>query len=265
MYCSLDVRKQCPFKLKPTETYLGEDANGYYVMDGFFDNFGNMFKRMVKFTPKSFRPSNIFQAVRNTALTTMTGGAYLVLPKSIKKKMENVANVALPVIAAGAAAYFVGPSILSMVGPKLSAAGSILGKNISSIGGSLFDALGKLAPSKQSEIAQQVTPEDIVYAEEHGGVYPPRVQNLISEAEKQSYAYAMMNSLQPNTIQTPATPAFYASSSLYPGLQQARMEQIQAQAYQQQDSPQQEEGLSPSATIGIALGGSALIMLLLRR
>lgn len=258
MYYPLDKRQPCPFRLKPTETYLGESADGYYVMDGFFDNVGNMFKRMVKFTPKSFTPGNIFKAVRNTTLTTMTGGAYLVLPKSVKKTMENVANVAMPIAAAGIAAYTLGPSIMSMVGPKLSAAGNILGKNLSSIGGSLFNALGKLSPAKQSEVVQNVQPEDIVYAEEHQGKYPPRIQAMIDTAEQEEYAYAVMNRLNPQTVRTPATPAFYASSSLYPALQQARMEQMQV-------FPQQEEGLSPGATIGIALSGSALLILLLRK
>lgn len=261
MYCRLDKRKPCPFQLKPTETYLGEDANGYYVMDGFFDNVGNMFKRMVKFTPKSFTPGNIFKAVRNTTLTTMTSGAYLVLPKSVKKAMENVANVAMPIAAAGIAAVTLGPSVMAMVGPKLSAAGSILGKNMSSIGGSLFDLLGKLPGSKQSEIVQQVTPEDIAYAETHNGVYPGRIQNLINEAERQTYGYAAMNAVNPSTIQTPPTPSFYASSSLYPGLQQARAEQMALQSLPQEET----DGLSPGATIGIALGGSALLILLLRK
>ena len=256
MYCPLDKRQPCPFRLKPTETYLGESADGYYVMDGFFDNTMDMFKRMVKFTPKSFRPGNIFKAVRNTALTTMTGGAYLVLPKSVKKTMENVANVALPIAAAGAAAYFLGPSIMTMVGPKLSAAGSILGKNLSSIGGTLFDALGKLSPSKQAEVVQQVTPEDIAYAETHNGQYPGRIQALIEEGERQQYGYAAMNAVNPNMIRQPATEALYAPASLYPGLQQARMEQM---------NPQQEDSSSLTTTVGLAVGGTALLFLLLRK
>lgn len=260
MYCPLDKRKPCPFRLKPTETYLGESADGYYVMEGFFDNVGNMFKRMVKFTPKSFTPGNIFKAVRNTTLTTMTGGAYLVLPKSVKKTMENVANYAMPIAAAGIAAATLGPSIMSMVGPKLTAAGNILGKNLSSIGGTLFDALGKLNPAKQSEIVQQVTPEDIAYAETHNGQYPGNIQQLIEEGERQQYAYAAMNAINPNVIQTPATQSTYASASLYPGLQQARMEQMQAQG-----QPQQEEGFSVGATVGVAVGGTALLFLLLRK
>lgn len=259
MYCSLDKRKPCPFRLKPTETYLGESADGYYVMDGFFDNMGNMFKRMVKFTPKSFTPGNIFKAVRNTTLTTMTGGAYLVLPKSVKKTMENVANVAMPIAAAGIAAATLGPSIMTMVGPKLTVAGNILGKNLSSIGGSLFNALGKLSPAKQSEIAQQVTPNDIAYAETHNGQYPGHIQRLIEEGERQQYAYAAMNSINPNMIRNPATSSTFASSDLYPGLQQARMEQMQAQGQPQ------EEGLSSGATVGLAVGGTALLFLLLRK
>lgn len=259
MYCPLDKSKPCPFKLKPTQTYLGEDMNGYYVMDGFFDNVGNMFKRMVKFTPKSFTPGNIFKAVRNTTLTTMTGGAYLVLPKSVKKTMENVANVAMPIAAAGIAAYTLGPSIMSMVGPKLSAAGNLLGKNLSSIGGSLFQSLGKLSQAKQSEVVQQVTPEDIAYAETHNGTYPGHIQQLIDEGERQEYAYAAMNALNPNTINRAATEALYAPASLYPGLQQAQA------AQQVQQGPVQEEGMYSGETIGLAVGGAALLILLLRK
>lgn len=256
MYCPLDKRKPCPLRLKPTETYLGESAEGYYVIEGFFDNIGNMFKRMVKFTPKSFTPGNIFKAVRNTTLTTMTGGAYLVLPKSVKKTMENVANVAMPIAAVGVSAALVGPSIMTMIGPKLSMVGKMLGKNASSIGGSLFDALGKLTGPKQSEIAQQVTPEDIAYAETHNGQFPRHIQQLIDEGERQTYGYAAMNTANPNMIRQPATEALYAPASLYPGLQQARMEQM---------NPQQEDSSSSAATVGLAVGGTALLFLLLRK
>lgn len=217
MYCPLDRTQRPPFPLKPTQTYLGESADGYYVMEGFLDNVGNMFKRMVKFTPKSFTPSNIFKAVRNTTLTTMTGGIYLALPKQVKKTMENVANVALPVAAAGIAAATLGPSVMSMIGPKLSAVAGALGKNIGTVGKGLFDVLGKLSPAQQSQVAQRVTPQDILYAEQHQGQFPPQTMQYIDEVARSNYGYAV-NAPIPSTQQDARQ--YYADSSLYPGLQQ---------------------------------------------
>lgn len=255
MYCPLDKSRPCPFPLKGTEVYLGENEHGYFVMDGFFDGITNMFKRMVKFTPKSFTPGNIFKAVRNTTLTTMTGGVYLALPKSVKKTMENVANVAMPIAAAGIAAVTLGPAVMGVLGPKLTAAGGLLGKGASSIGQTLFGALGKLAPSKQTEIAQQVTPNDIAYAETHGGKYPPHIQVLIDQAEQATYGYAAYNALNPNaSLQQPPPASFYADSKLYPGLQ------AQYAALQQSQGPQSE--FSPVAVAGVGAGVLALVLLM---
>jgi hypothetical protein len=214
-------------------------------MDGFLDNVGNMFKRMVKFTPKSFTPSNIFKAVRNTTLTTMTGGIYLALPKTVKKTMENVANVALPVAAAGIAAATLGPSIMSMVGPKLSTVGTMLGKNISTIGKGLFDIMGKLSPAQQSQVAQQVTPQDILYAEQHQGQFPQPFIQYVDEVAKQNYLPVVNAALNP----TGTDPnQFYASSSLYPGLQQAMLDQQMGQSAQQVE---QAGGWSSGEVVGV--------------
>lgn len=255
MYCALDKSKPCPFPLKGTEVYLGENEHGYFVMDGFFDGITNMFKRMVKFTPKSFTPSNIFKAVRNTTLTTMTGGIYLALPKNIKKTMENVANVAMPIAAAGIAAVTLGPAVMGILGPKLSAVGGLLGKNASSIGQSLFGALGKLAPGKQAEVAQQISPNDIAYAETHNGQFPPHIQQLLNQAEQATYGYAAYNAMNPNSsLQQPPPASFYADSKLYPGLQ------AQYAAQQQQQEPQEE--FSPVAIAGVGAGVLALVLLM---
>lgn len=220
MYCPLDRTQRPPFPLKPTETYLGEDESGYYVMEGFLDNVGNMFKRMVKFTPKSFTPGNIWKGVRNTTLTTMTGGIYLALPKSVKKKIENVANVAIPVVAGAVTAYAVGPSVMSMIGPKLSTVAGALGKNISTVGKGLFDVLGKLSPAQQSSVAQRVTAQDLMYAEQHQGQLPPQVMQYVDEAARMDYGYAVnaAQQAQANAKQ------YYGEASLYPGLQQAMLE-----------------------------------------
>lgn len=123
-------------------TYLGEDANYYYWMEpgatdqlgGFFDNIGNMFTRMVKFTPKSFTPGNIYKGFVNTSLTAMTGGLYQVLPKDIKKTVYDVGKIAIPVVAGGIAAYTMGPAVMATLMPKLSAAASILGKGAGFVG-----------------------------------------------------------------------------------------------------------------------------------
>lgn len=267
MYCPLDRSRPCPFRLKPTEVYLGEDDLGYYTMEmipygvdeyglGFLNKIGNMFKRMVKFTPKSFTPSNIFKAVRNTTLTTMTGGAYLVLPKSVKKTMENVANIAMPVAAAGIAAVTLGPAVMGVLGPKLSAVAGALGKNMSSIGSGLFNMLGRLPQAKQAEVAQQVTPQDIQYAETHGGQYPPHVMDLIYKAEREAYGYAALNAMNPTTIQQPATSSLYADAALYPRLQEL---------YAQQSMPQETESMPVAGIVGLAVGGTALLALLLKK
>lgn len=256
MYCPLDRSRPCPFPLKPTETYLGEDDRGYYVMDGFLDNVGNMFKRMVKFTPKSFTPSNIFKAVRNTTLTTMTGGIYLALPKTVKKTMENVANVALPVAAAGIAAATLGPSIMSMVGPKLSTVGTMLGKNISTIGKGLFDIMGKLSPAQQSQVAQQVTPQDILYAEQHQGQFPQQFVQYVDEVAKQNYLPVVNSSLNP----TGTDPnQFYASSSLYPGLQQAMLDQQMGQSAQQVEQAGGWSSGEVFGAVGVAVAVAVLV------
>jgi len=194
MYCPLDKSKPCPFPLSPTETYLGENELGYYTMDGFFDNLGNMFKRMVKFTPKSFTPSNIYKGFVNTTLTVASGGIYQVLPKNIKKTVYDVGKIAVPVVAGAAAAAAFGPAIMGTLTPKLQAAASVLGKNLSTVGKGLFDAMGKLTSPQQAKVAQAVTPGDIQQIEETG-VLPPHIQALVNEAEQQAYGAAAAENL----------------------------------------------------------------------
>lgn len=260
MYCPLDKRKPCPVRLKPTETYLGEDMNGYYIASYQLDGIGDMFKRMTKFTSKSFTPSNIWKGVRNTLLTTSTLGVYQVMPKNVKKTMENIGDIAIPVIAGAAVAYAAGPAIMGSLGPKLTQAATTLGKGIMSVGGSLFEAMNKLPQSQQAVVAQEVTPDDIVYAEQHGGVLPSRIQNLIRTQEAIAYGGAAQYANTSMVLPQPVQPSFYASSSLYPGLQYSA-----AEAAMQQSRESDREGLSPGETIGIALGGSVLLMLLFRK
>ena len=134
---SLRVRvppKLAPILRRTGGTYLGEDETYYYWIDppaqrelgGLFDNIGNMFKRMVKFTPNSFKPSNIYEGFINTTLTAASGGLYQVLPKNLKKSVYQAGKVAVPVIAGGVLAYTAGPAVWSILGPKLTAAGNLL-------------------------------------------------------------------------------------------------------------------------------------------
>lgn len=157
----------------PGFAYLGEDDRAYYFvgpagtaeLGGFFDGLGNMFKRMVKFTPKSFTPGNLYKGFVNTTLGVASGGLIYALPKSVRKSIYNVGKIAIPVVAAGVGAYYAGPAVMGVLGPKLSSAASILGKNIGTIGSKLFEFIGKIAPSKQAAVASQITPEQIVQME----------------------------------------------------------------------------------------------------
>lgn len=139
-------------------TYLGEDETYYYWMEpaptnqlgGFLDNVGNMFKRMVKITPKSFTPGNIYKGFVNTTLTTMTGGLYQVLPKDIKKTVYEVGKVAIPVVAGGVLAMTAGPAVMATLMPKLTTAAGILSKGAGFVGG-LFGGGKGSAPASGSD------------------------------------------------------------------------------------------------------------------
>lgn len=177
----------------PGYAYLGEDAHYWYFVSpganpqlgGFFDNVGNMFKRMVKFTPKSFTPGNIYKGFVNTTLTVATGGIYQVLPKNIKKTVYEVGKVAIPVVAGGVLAVTAGPAVMGVLGPKLNAAGGILGKAAGSIGGNLFNFLGKLAPSQQAHVAEQITPQQIAEMET-SAMLPSSLQPMFTQAMEES-------------------------------------------------------------------------------
>jgi len=274
MYTRLDRSQPCPFPIPKTSTYLGEDANGYYWMDavpmedadglGFLKGLGNMFKRMVKFTPKSFTPKNLMKAFTNTTVGVATGGLAYLAPAGLRKTIFKAGETIVPVVAAAAGAAALAPAVLPMLSGKLSAAGGLLGKSGSSVGGSLFQMLGSLTGSKQSEIASQVTPQDIVYAETHQGRYPQHIMDMISKAEREQFEYAaaqtanqIMNPLQ---RMLPPTETTHASSSLYPGLI-SQYEQAFAKAQQGQDGTD----WSPVVTVGAVTGGVALLILLMRR
>jgi len=216
--------------------YLGEDETYWYFQlpgaryqlgGSFFDNVGNMFSRMVKFTPKSFTPGNIYKGFVNTTLTVASGGAYQLLPKSLKKSVYEIGKVAIPVVAGGVLAVTMGPAIWGVLSSKLSAAGQLLGagskvlgggggqsagsdvigaantnnSNVPSgsgsfldtasrtinVGGQLMDLLGKLPQNKQAEVVQALTPEQIAQME-RTGVVPPQLQAYLDQMARGVFA-----------------------------------------------------------------------------
>lgn len=173
-------------RMPPGTQYLGEDRHYYHFvqpsmnpsLDGF--DIGNMFKRLVKFTPKSFTPGNIYEGFINTTLTAATGGLYQVLPKNIKKTVYEVGKVAVPVVAGGVLAYTAGPSIMAVIGPKLTAAGGILGKAASTVGGGLLNMLTKMSQAGAAQVATQVTPEQIAQWDQTGMI-PPGLEQILGQ------------------------------------------------------------------------------------
>jgi hypothetical protein len=174
------IRRQVPV----TWTYLGEDETGYVFLEGFFDDIGNMFKRMVKITPKSFTPGNIYKGFVNTTLTVASGGIYQFLPKGIKKTVYEVGKVAIPVVG-GAVFAAMNPVLMGSITSKLGQAASILGKNASTIGGAVFGFLNKMPPAQQAQVAEQLTPQQIAQIEQ--GYVPPEVQAMMNQAARQAY------------------------------------------------------------------------------
>lgn len=180
-------------RMPPGTRYLGEDATYWYfvhpgenpALGGFFDKLGNMFTRMVKFTPKSFTPGNIYKGFVNGALTMATMGVYQVLPKHFKKQVYNAGKIAIPVVAGAALAYTAGPAVMSALGPKLSSAASLLGKGVSTIGGRLFDFLGKMPQHAQAAMASQITPEQIAQMETSNQL-PPSLEPMFQQAMAQT-------------------------------------------------------------------------------
>lgn len=188
--------------------YLGEDESYWYYVDasaspqlGGMFNIGKMFKRMVKFTPSSFKLKNIAGALGSATAFLATGGianavAEIAGPSGLKLTKGTITGAhsqAMQItgyaVAAGAAlvgGVMLGPSIIAMVGPKLAAAGALLGKAGGSIGGSLFSLLGKFVGGKQADVAQRITPEEIAYMERNGGAIPPSLMPYLDQAAAQS-------------------------------------------------------------------------------
>lgn len=257
MYPCLDKSKPCPFKLPATATYLGEDANGYYHMDGFFDGLTNMFKRMVKFTPKSFEPKNLMKAFTNTTVGVASGGLAYFLPKQVRQTVFKASETIVPIVAAGAVAAAAAPAVMGMLGPKLQAAGGLLGKNMNSIGGGLFKILGRLTEGGQSNVVQNLTPDDIVYTEQQGQL-PAHIQALVDAQDRAQFEYAAAQTAQTimNPLQRALPPADTGAPSVYYGLiqeQEKKLEQARAEHTEQ------------LITMGAIAGGGLILLLLIKK
>lgn len=176
--------------MPPGTEYLGEDRYYYhFVRPGAspyqLDGIGDMFTRMFKFTPKSFTPGNIYKGFINTTLTVASGGLYQALPKDLKKTVYEIGKVAVPVVAGGVLAYTAGPAVMAALGPKLSAAGSLLGKAASTVGGGLLNLLGKMSQAGAANVATNVTPEQIAQWDS-SGIIPSSLEPLLANAMQQS-------------------------------------------------------------------------------
>jgi hypothetical protein len=186
--------------------YLGEDERYWYYVEpgsptlGGMFNIGKMFKRMTKFTPSSFKLKNIMGALGSAVAFTATGGianvaAEIAGPSGLKLTKGTITGAhssamkalgyATAAVGAVVGGVMVAPSVMSILGPKLALAGGLLGKAGSSVGGGLFGILGKLIPSKQAEVAQQVTPEDIAYMDQYGQI-PSRLAPYLDQVAAQS-------------------------------------------------------------------------------
>ena len=179
-------------RLPPGSQYLGEDRYYYHFVKpgggsglGELGSISSMFSRMVKFTPKSFTPGNIYKGFINTVLTTSTGGLYQVLPKNIKKSVYEIGKVAVPIVAGAVLAYTAGPAIMAALGPKLASAGSMLGKAAGTVGGGLMDLMSKMPQHAQAQVATQITPEQIAQWDQSGSI-PPSLENLLGKAMQDS-------------------------------------------------------------------------------
>lgn len=178
-------------RMPPGSEYLGEDRNYYHFvqpgaspsLDGF--DIGNMFKRMLKFTPKSFTPGNIYKGFINSTLTVASGGLYQVLPSGLKKTVYEVGKVAVPIVAGGILAYTAGPAVMAVLMPKLSAAGSLLGRAASSVGGSLMSMMGKMSQAGAAQVATGITPEQLAQWEASGTI-PPSLEPLLAQGMQAS-------------------------------------------------------------------------------
>ena len=169
--------------LKRGATYLGEDEAYYYVMEpaatdglgGIFDKIGDVFKKI----PKAFAPKNLYKTFIDTTLTVASGGLYLLAPKKLKGEIRKVANVAVPVIAGGVLAYTAGPAVMSMLMPKLKAAGSLISKGAGSVFGMFGGSKGGTPQDPGSAVIGQATGQGGNVYQEGGQIDPVAIGGAV--------------------------------------------------------------------------------------
>lgn len=200
--------------MPPGATYLGEDAFNYYYMNPPDTQLGGIMDTINKISKNIWRITPISLVMRAVA------------PKAEKAIYQKAAKYIVPAVIGGALAVTAGPAVWNVLAPKLSQAGSLIMKGVSTVGG-LFkgsgssggETFGPPAPSagggivdsainaakvagtiggkvmqlismlpanKQAEAAQALSPQDIAYAEEYGRL-PPGAQAYFDQLLQQSY------------------------------------------------------------------------------
>lgn len=223
------IRRQVP----PTWRYVGETPTEYvFVESGGEQQLGDisdMFKRMFKFTPKSFSYENITRSIYR--LTPFSVAMQLVAPK-LEKKIYKAAPVIVPIVAGVGAGIAFGPQIMSMLGPKLAEAGASAGTTAMKVGGAIMSFMGKMNGPQQAAVAQHVTPEQITESDRTGRI----PESLVKIAEQ----YA-----PPSSLPVPLPAPGYAG---YDTSQPVPQTPIQA-------------GMMGDNTVLLLLGGTAIAVL----
>jgi hypothetical protein len=121
-------------------------------LEGF--NIGKMFKRMVTFTPSSFKLKNMLGALGSVTATVATGGLAPIISSktfgahsSAMKTLGTVTAIAGGAIAGGVGLAAVAPGLLPAIGAGLSSVGSGAMSLLSSTGGLLTSVGGGLLKS----------------------------------------------------------------------------------------------------------------------
>jgi len=151
-------------------------ANGQMSLGGI--DIGNMFKRMFKFTPKSFTYSNITRSIYR--LTPISWVGQVVAPK-LERKVYKAAPVLVPAVVGGTLAVAYGPQIYSVLAPKLASLGGLASK----AGQTLMSFIGQLPGKQQAQAAQAITTEQAQAVAETGQI-PPDLQQMLSQLASQA-------------------------------------------------------------------------------
>jgi len=138
---------------------IGDDTDG--LGKGF--NPLKAIKRAAHFTPKSFRPKNIFGAIGSVTGTVLTGGlGPIIAPKvfsanSSTMRKLGMATTAIAVVAGG---VVLAPAIAGSLGPSLSSAAGMVGKAVTGMG-TFFSSFNALSPGARQQQASQLTAQQI--------------------------------------------------------------------------------------------------------